>query len=92
MKSLMMSLSAALVMMTAVADASAVTCAEGVRRAGCVGPNGAVVARKPVAAAPATAVVVAPAAKAVVIDPAPKAVVVTPAHGCRYVNGAKVCR
>ncbi len=92
MKSLMMSLSAALVMMTAVVDASAVTCAEGVRRAGCVGPNGAVVAHKPVAAVPPKAVVVAPAPNAVVVAPAPRAVVVTPAHGCRYVNGAKVCR
>ncbi|MGJ7512056.1 hypothetical protein [Variovorax sp. GT1P44] len=28
-------------------DASAVTCAKGVYRAGCVGPNGAAVVRKP---------------------------------------------
>ncbi|MBR1160013.1 hypothetical protein [Bradyrhizobium elkanii] len=31
-------------------DANAVVCARGVYRAGCAGPNGAVVARKPVAA------------------------------------------
>ncbi|KRP87322.1 hypothetical protein AOQ73_32820 [Bradyrhizobium pachyrhizi] len=31
-------------------DANAVACARGVYRAGCAGPNGAVVARKPVAA------------------------------------------
>jgi hypothetical protein len=38
-------------------EASAVVCARGVVRAGCAGPNGAVVARRPVATAPA---VVAP--------------------------------
>jgi len=31
-------------------DANAVVCAKGVYRAGCVGPNGAAVVRKPVAA------------------------------------------
>ena len=31
------------------ADANAVVCARGVARAGCAGPNGAVVVRKPVA-------------------------------------------
>jgi hypothetical protein len=31
-----------------VADAQAVVCARGVYRAGCVGPNGAVVVRRPV--------------------------------------------
>jgi hypothetical protein len=31
-------------------DANAVVCAAGVVRAGCAGPNGAVVARRPVAA------------------------------------------
>jgi hypothetical protein len=84
MKTIVMSLSAALVMMAAVTNADAVTCANGVYRAGCAGPNGAVVARKPVA--------VAPAPKAVVVAPAPRAVVVAPAAGCRYVNGVRVCR
>jgi len=84
MKTIVMSLSAALVMMAAVTNADAVTCANGVYRAGCAGPNGAVVARKPVA--------VAPAPKAVVVAPAPGAVVVAPAAGCRYVNGVRVCR
>ncbi|WP_299069983.1 hypothetical protein, partial [Accumulibacter sp.] len=65
-------------------NADAVTCANGVYRAGCAGPNGAVVARKPVA--------VAPAPRAVVVAPAPRAVVVAPAAGCRYVNGVRVCR
>jgi hypothetical protein len=45
---------AALLAMAAVAPrAGAVTCAEGVYRAGCAGPNGAAVVRKPpVVAAP----------------------------------------
>lgn len=34
------------------APAHAVTCAAGVHRAGCVGPNGAAVAHRPAAAAP----------------------------------------
>ncbi len=84
MKTIVMSLSAALLMIAAVTNADAVTCANGVYRAGCAGPNGAVVARKPVA--------VAPAPKAVVVAPAPRAVVVAPAAGCRYVNGVRVCR
>ncbi|MBL8416561.1 MAG: hypothetical protein JNM42_19220 [Propionivibrio sp.] len=83
MKTIAMSLSAALFMMVTVTNASAVTCAEGVRRAGCAGPNGAVAVRKPVAAVPP---------KAVVVAPAPKPVVVAPAHACRYVNGVRVCR
>jgi hypothetical protein len=84
MKTIVMSLSAALLMIAAVTNADAVTCANGVYRAGCVGPNGAVVARKPVA--------VAPAPRAVVVAPAPRPVVVAPAAGCRYVNGVRVCR
>ena len=84
MKTIVMSLSAALLMIAAVTNVDAVTCANGVYRAGCAGPNGAVVARKPVA--------VAPAPKAVVVAPAPRAVVVAPAAGCRYVNGVRVCR
>lgn len=44
---------AALVALAAAASpAHAVTCAAGVYRAGCVGPNGAAVAHRPVAAAP----------------------------------------
>ncbi|WP_036260862.1 hypothetical protein [Methylocapsa aurea] len=35
-------------MMAAVEEANAVVCARGVYRAGCVGPRGAVVARRPV--------------------------------------------
>lgn len=76
MKTLAKTLGAALLMMAAVTDANAVTCANGVYRAGCAGPNGAVVARKPVA----------------VVAPAPRAVVVAPAPGCHFVNGVRVCR
>jgi hypothetical protein len=41
---------AGLVLAFAAADATAVICAAGVYRAGCVGPNGAAVVRHPVAA------------------------------------------
>jgi hypothetical protein len=64
-------------MLLAASNASAVVCARGVVRAGCAGPNGAVVAHRPVAVAP-VAVVHRPVA------------VVHPAH-CRYVNGRRVC-
>jgi hypothetical protein len=49
-------LGGALLMLSGAPDAQAVVCARGVARAGCAGPNGAVVARRP----PARAVVVAP--------------------------------
>lgn len=39
-------------------DANAVVCARGVYRAGCAGPNGAVVARKPVSVVRCTRVLV----------------------------------
>ena len=89
MKTIALTLSTALLILAGVGNADAVTCANGVYRAGCAGPNGAVVARKPVAVAP-RAVVVAPAPRAVVVAPAPRAVVVAPA--CHYVNGVRVCR
>jgi hypothetical protein len=59
MKSIFMTISVMLLMMAAVSDANAVVCAHGVYRAGCAGPNGAVVARKRVVVAPKR-VVVAP--------------------------------
>ena len=46
-------------------EASAVVCARGVVRAGCAGPNGAVVARRPVAP---RAVVVAPGRGCTIIN------------------------
>lgn len=63
----------------AVTDAQAVVCARGVYRAGCAGPNGAVVARRPVYGP----------ARPVVVTPAP-----VYRHGCRWVwiNGRRVCR
>lgn len=64
-----------------ISQANAVTCANGVYRAGCAGPNGAVVAKKPAVVAPPKAVVVVPA----------QPVVVTPKH-CHIVNGVRVCR
>jgi hypothetical protein len=69
-------------------DANAVTCANGVYRAGCAGPNGAVVAPK------GGAVVVVPPARGAVVVPPPRGatVVVPPAAGCVWVNGRKVCR
>ncbi len=89
MKTIVMSLSAALVMMAAVTNANAVTCAEGVRRAGCVGPEGAVAVRKPepVVVAPTKEVVVAPKKEVVVVPE--KEVVGAP---CRMIEGRRVCR
>jgi len=71
-------------LMAGVSDAHAVACAKGVYRAGCAGPNGAVVApaKPPVVVAPKAPVVVVP----------PKPVVVAPAAHCRMVNGVRVCR
>jgi hypothetical protein len=74
------SLAAAWLMVAGVSEAQAVVCAEGVARAGCAGPNGAAVARKPVVVAPKPVVV------------APKPVVVAPAPKCAMVNGVRVCR
>jgi hypothetical protein len=50
-----------LIALSIASEASAVVCARGVVRAGCAGPNGAVVARRPVATAPVVAPVVRPA-------------------------------
>lgn len=78
---------AIVILLTAVtSSAIAVECAEGVRRAGCVGPRGAVEVSKPVATAPKE-VVVAPK-KEVVVTPE-KEVVAAP---CRIIDGRRVCR
>jgi hypothetical protein len=45
-------------MIVAASDANAVVCARGVYRAGCAGPNAAVVVRKPVPAVRCTTVLV----------------------------------
>ncbi len=94
MKSVVVSLTAAVLMTAAASNAVAVECAEGVRHAGCVGREGAVEVRKPVAE-PAREVVVAPK-KEVVVAPT-KEVVVAPekeviAGPCRIVDGRRVCR
>lgn len=94
MKSLVVSLAAAVLITAAATSAVAVECAEGVRHAGCVGREGAVEVRKPVAE-PAKEVVVAPK-KEVVVAPT-KEVVVAPekeviAGPCRIVDGRRVCR
>ncbi len=82
---------AAVLAMGVFTDANALTCANGVYRAGCAGPNGAVVAPKGGAAvvAPARGAVVVPPARAVVVPPA-RAVVVPPP--CTWINGRRVCR
>ena len=59
MKSIFMTIGAAIFMMVVVSDANAVTCAKGVYRAGCAGPNGVAVVRRPVGVPPRR-VVVAP--------------------------------
>lgn len=87
------SLAIAILLTVATSSAMAVECAEGVRRAGCVGPRGAVEVSKPVASAPKE-VVVAP--KKVVVAPE-KEVVVAPekevvAGPCRIIDGRRVCR
>lgn len=67
-------------------QASAVTCAAGVYRAGCAGPNGAVVTRRP----PPAAVVVRPP---VVVHPAPVTCVNGVYRaGCAGPHGAAVVR
>ena len=71
-------LSTLCLLLVSVSNTQAITCANGVYRAGCVGPNGAAVVHKPV---PPRAVVVAP-----------RPVVVVPAPRCAWVNGHKVCR
>jgi hypothetical protein len=68
----------ATIFMSAKADAA--VCANGVYRAGCAGPRGAVVVRK------RKPVVVAP----IVVTPVVKPIVVVPV--CTIVNGVKVCR
>ena len=94
MKSLVVSLTAAVLITAAATSAVAVECAEGVRHAGCVGREGAVEVRKPVAE-PAKEVVVAPKKEVVVATT--KEVVVAPekeviAGPCRIVDGRRVCR
>lgn len=82
MKTILTIIGALFLVLSSVSDAHAVACARGVYRAGCAGPNGAVVARRPATVA----------RRPVVVAPARRPVVVAPAHGCRWVNGVRVCR
>lgn len=86
MKPLLMSVTAAVLMTLTATSTIAVECAEGARHAGCVGREGAVEVRKPVAEP----------AKEVVVEPK-KEVVVAPGKAvederCRIVDGRRVCR
>lgn len=81
MNPLLKMLIALILTMSSVSAANAVSCAKSAYRAGCAGPNGAVVTQKSV---------VAP--RPVVVAP-PKSVVVTPVpRHCNWVNGVRVCR
>ena len=73
----------------AIPTAQAVECARGVVRAGCAGPNGAVVAG-PRGAAATTRSAVRPGTTATGVrgNTATKAV----QPGCAFVNGQRVCR
>ncbi len=83
MKTIGMSLSAALLSLAAIANVNAVECVNGVHRAGCVGPHGAAGVHKGGAMTGRHAVVVEQ----------PKAVVVRPHENeCAHVNGRVVCR
>jgi hypothetical protein len=89
MKPMLIAISIALPLLTgAIATAQAVECARGVVRAGCAGPNGAVVAG-PGGAAAATRSAVRPGTTATGArgNTATKAV----APGCAFVNGERVC-
>ena len=80
MKSVLIALSATLLMLGAISDAQAVVCANGVRGAGCAGVNGAVAVPKgPVVVRPPVAAPRGP-------------VVVAPKPHCAMVNGRTVCR
>ena len=86
MKHSLIAVMALFAMLASTPGAHAVTCANGVYRAGCAGPNGAAAVRKPVATTGGAAVYHAPASAA--------AVHTTPAAaaGCAWVNGRRVCR
>lgn len=63
-------------------SAGAASCVNGVYRAGCAGPNGAVAVHKPYTAPPRA-----------MVATSPHAVVVTrpPVAHCYYMNGRRVC-
>jgi len=71
-------------------DASAATCANGVYRAGCAGPNGAAVVHK-TPAAPATVHCANGVYRAGCAGPNGAVVTNKPAHGCYWRAGVRVC-
>lgn len=81
-----------LLLLASISVAHAVTCAQGVYRAGCAGPNGAVTTNRAAVAPPRAAVVTPPRGGAVVVAPPRGGAVVVPAPNCAWVNGRKVCR
>jgi hypothetical protein len=88
MKTIAMTFSAALLMLTAVTDAGAIECAEGARHAGCVGREGAVAVDKPVHKE-----VVEPRRVEVVEPRKEPEVYRAPVHeDCRMIDGRRVCR
>lgn len=82
-------LAAVAALAASAAPAHAVTCAAGVYRAGCVGPNGAAVAHRPVAARPPVHCA-AGAYHAGCVGPNGAAVTNRSGH-CYWRGGVKVC-
>ena len=81
----------------AAAPAHAVTCAAGVHRAGCVGPNGAVATHRPAAAAPVKCAAGVHRAGCVgpngAVATTPNGAVVAKPHPhCYWRAGVKVCK
>ena len=96
MKASVFTLSAVIWAVTLLPSAYAVTCVDGVRRAGCETERGAVEVRKPVEPVPARGVEVAPA-RGVEVAPAREVPVAREAEvrvtpECRMVDGRRVCR
>ena len=96
MKASAFTLSAAVLTVTLVSSAYAVTCVDGVRRAGCETERGAVEVRKPVEPVPARGVEVAPARGVEVVPgrevPVAREAEVRVTPECRMVDGRRVCR
>ena len=97
MKASAFTLSAAVLTVILAPSASAVTCVDGVRRAGCETERGAVEVRKPVEPVPARGVVEVAPARGVEVAPAREVPVAREAEvrvtpECRMVDGRRVCR
>jgi hypothetical protein len=79
MKTLLTAAFVALSVASFTTEAKAVVCAKGVVRAGCVGPNGAVVSRRPVV-------------RHRVVRPPVTVIRPAPVRRCSIVRGVRVCR